>query len=141
MNSLVACSRSTLAAAATKYEMRDGKPVLGRFAIIRRVSLAALPGWDSLQSAARLPKSEARGATVLLTVAHIPSRTGTARHKSLKVHLADSCLACHPLGIDSAADLAKSPFLGAPFEAFIAAEIRGQGRASRTLLSTPLTVR
>jgi predicted AAA+ superfamily ATPase len=43
--------------------------------------------------------------------------------KSPKVFLADSGLACHLLGIDSAAELAKSPFLGALFEGFIAAEI------------------
>jgi predicted AAA+ superfamily ATPase len=43
--------------------------------------------------------------------------------KSPKVYLADSGLACHLLGIDSSAELAKSPFLGALFEGFIAAEI------------------
>lgn len=43
--------------------------------------------------------------------------------KSPKVYLADSGLACHLLGIDSAAELAKSPFLGALFEGFVAAEI------------------
>lgn len=43
--------------------------------------------------------------------------------KSPKVYLADSGLACHLLGIESAAELAKSPFLGALFEGFIAAEI------------------
>lgn len=43
--------------------------------------------------------------------------------KSPKVYFADSGLACHLLGIDSAAELAKSPFLGALFEGFIAAEM------------------
>ena len=43
--------------------------------------------------------------------------------KSPKVYLADSGLACHLLGIDSPAELAKSPFLGALFEGFIAAEM------------------
>lgn len=43
--------------------------------------------------------------------------------KSPKVYLADSGLACHLLGIDSMAELAKSPFLGALFEGFVAAEI------------------
>ena len=43
--------------------------------------------------------------------------------KSPKVYLADAGLACHLLGIDSAAELAKSPFLGALFEGFIASEI------------------
>lgn len=43
--------------------------------------------------------------------------------KSPKVYLADSGLACHLLGIDGAADLARSPFRGAVFEGFIASEI------------------
>ncbi len=43
--------------------------------------------------------------------------------KSPKVYLADSGLACHLLGIGSAAELARSPFAGALFEGFIAAEI------------------
>jgi predicted AAA+ superfamily ATPase len=43
--------------------------------------------------------------------------------KSPKIYFADSGLACHLLGIDSAAELEKSPFLGALFEGFIAAEI------------------
>jgi predicted AAA+ superfamily ATPase len=43
--------------------------------------------------------------------------------KSPKVYFADSGLACHLLGVDSPAELAKSPFYGALFEGFIAAEI------------------
>jgi predicted AAA+ superfamily ATPase len=43
--------------------------------------------------------------------------------KSPKIYLSDSGLACHLLGIDTAAELAKSPFLGALFEGFIASEI------------------
>lgn len=43
--------------------------------------------------------------------------------KSPKLYLADSGLACHLLGIDSAAELAKSPFRGALFEGLVAAEI------------------
>jgi len=43
--------------------------------------------------------------------------------KSPKVYVADSGLACHLLGIDSQAELAKSPFHGALFEGFIASEI------------------
>ena len=43
--------------------------------------------------------------------------------KSPKVYLADSGLACHLLGIDSVAELTKSPFAGALFEGFIATEI------------------
>lgn len=43
--------------------------------------------------------------------------------KSPKVYLADSGLACHLLGIDTPAELSKSPFQGTLFEGFIAAEI------------------
>jgi hypothetical protein len=43
--------------------------------------------------------------------------------KSPKIYLADAGLACHLLGIDSAAELAKSPFKGSLFEGFIASEI------------------
>jgi uncharacterized protein len=43
--------------------------------------------------------------------------------KSPKVYLADSGLACHLLGINTEAELERSPFLGALFEGFIAAEI------------------
>ena len=43
--------------------------------------------------------------------------------KSPKIYVADSGLACHLLNIDSAADLARSPFLGALFEGFVASEI------------------
>jgi len=50
--------------------------------------------------------------------------------KSPKVYVADSGLACHLFGIDSAAELAKSPFLGALFQGFIAAEI-GKAQVNR----------
>lgn len=43
--------------------------------------------------------------------------------KSPKVYIADSGLACHLLGIDTAAELAKSPFGGSLFEGLIASEI------------------
>jgi uncharacterized protein len=43
--------------------------------------------------------------------------------KSPKIYIADSGLACHLLGIDSVIELEKSPFHGALFEGFMAAEI------------------
>jgi predicted AAA+ superfamily ATPase len=43
--------------------------------------------------------------------------------KSPKVYLGDSGMACHLLGIRSQAELDRSPFLGALFEGFVAAEI------------------
>jgi predicted AAA+ superfamily ATPase len=52
--------------------------------------------------------------------------------KSPKVYLADSGLACHLLGIDTAGELARSPFHGVLFEGFIATEIaKGQVNAGR----------
>lgn len=43
--------------------------------------------------------------------------------KSPKIYIADSGLACHLLGIETASQLEKSPFLGAIFEGFIASEM------------------
>ena len=43
--------------------------------------------------------------------------------KSPKAYIADSGLACHLLGIATAGELARSPFLGALFEGFIASEV------------------
>jgi predicted AAA+ superfamily ATPase len=43
--------------------------------------------------------------------------------KSPKVYIGDSGLACHLLGIETVAELERSPFLGAVFEGFVAAEI------------------
>jgi len=43
--------------------------------------------------------------------------------KSPKIYWSDSGLACHLLGIHSAAELERSPFLGALFEGFVASEI------------------
>ncbi len=43
--------------------------------------------------------------------------------KSPRIYIADPGLACHLLGITSAAELARSPFAGAIFEGFVASEI------------------
>jgi uncharacterized protein len=43
--------------------------------------------------------------------------------KSPKLYLGDSGLACHLLGINTQAELERSPFLGALFEGYVAAEI------------------
>ena len=43
--------------------------------------------------------------------------------KSPKVFIADSGLACHLLGIETEAELGRSPFLGALFEGLVASEI------------------
>lgn len=52
--------------------------------------------------------------------------------KSPKIYIADSGLACHLLRIDTAAELEKSPFLGALFEGFVASEVvKAQVNAGR----------
>lgn len=43
--------------------------------------------------------------------------------RSPRIYIADPGMACHLLGIDTDTELEKSPFLGAIFEGFIAAEI------------------
>jgi predicted AAA+ superfamily ATPase len=52
--------------------------------------------------------------------------------KSPKIYVADSGLACHLLGIQSQAELDRSPFCGSLFEGFVAAEIaKAQSNAGR----------
>lgn len=52
--------------------------------------------------------------------------------KSPKLYLLDSGLACHLLGVDTQAELAKSPFYGALFEGFVASEmVKAQANAGR----------
>jgi predicted AAA+ superfamily ATPase len=52
--------------------------------------------------------------------------------KSPRLYLGDSGLACHLLGLDSAASLERSPFLGPLWEGFVAAEIlKQQSNAGR----------
>lgn len=59
----------------------------------------------------------------ILVVPPFYENLGKRLIKAPKVYLADSGLVCYLLGIDTAAELAKSPFLGALFEGFIASEI------------------
>jgi predicted AAA+ superfamily ATPase len=59
----------------------------------------------------------------ILIVSPFYENLGKRLIKSPKVFFADSGLACHLLGIDTPAELAKSPFRGALFEGFIASEI------------------
>lgn len=59
----------------------------------------------------------------ILVVPPFYENLGKRLVKSPKVYLSDSGLACHLLGVDSAAELARSPFLGSLFEGFIASEI------------------
>lgn len=62
----------------------------------------------------------------ILVVPPFYENLGKRLIKSPKIYLTDSGLACHLLGIDTAAELSKSPFAGALFEGFIAAEILKQ---------------
>jgi len=59
----------------------------------------------------------------LLVVPPFYENLGKRLIKSPKIYLGDSGLACHLLGIDTVAELDKSPFRGALFEGFIASEI------------------
>jgi len=59
----------------------------------------------------------------ILVVPPFYENLGKRLIKSPKLYLADSGLACHLLGIETEAELAKSPFRGALFEGFIASEI------------------
>ena len=68
----------------------------------------------------------------ILVVPPFYENLGKRLVKSPKVYLADSGLACHLLGIDSAAEFSKSPFAGSLFEGFIASEIvKAQVNAGR----------
>ena len=52
--------------------------------------------------------------------------------KSPKLFVADAGLACHLLGLETADELERSPFLGAVFEGFVGAEImKAQANAGR----------
>lgn len=68
----------------------------------------------------------------ILVVPPFYENLGKRLIKSPKVYLADSGLVCHLLGVESSAELAKSPFAGALFEGFIASEIvKAQVNAGR----------
>ena len=68
----------------------------------------------------------------LLIVPPFYENLGKRLIKSPKLYFADSGLACHLLGIETPGELARSPFRGALFEGFIAAEIaKSQVNAGR----------
>ena len=68
----------------------------------------------------------------ILVVPPFFENVGKRLIKSPKVYIADSGLACHLLGIRSAAELSRSPFAGPLFEGFIASEIvKAQVNAGR----------
>ncbi len=59
----------------------------------------------------------------ILLVAPYFENFGKRLVKTPKVYIADSGMACHLLGIQSRAELDRSPFLGDIFEGFVASEI------------------
>jgi len=68
----------------------------------------------------------------ILVVPPFYENLGKRLIKSPKIYIADPGLACHLLGIDTAAELAKSPFAGSLFEGLIASEIvKAQVNAGR----------
>jgi predicted AAA+ superfamily ATPase len=68
----------------------------------------------------------------LLVVPPYFENLGKRLIKSPKIYLADPGLACHLLGIETDAELEKSPFTGALFEGWIASEIvKAQAGAGR----------
>ena len=68
----------------------------------------------------------------ILVVPPFYENLGKRLIKSPKVYVADPGLACHLLGIETSAELARSPFLGSLFEGFIASEIaKVQANAGR----------
>jgi hypothetical protein len=59
----------------------------------------------------------------ILVVPPFYENLGKRLIKSPKIYVGDAGLACHLLGIDTAEELNRSPFRGALFEGFMAAEI------------------
>ena len=89
--------------------------------ILNKTDLAAPLGL-SVPSVARWLEILEATAQILVVPPYF-TNLGKRLVKSPKVYIADSGLACHLLGIDTDAELAKSPFRGALFEGFVASEI------------------
>ena len=105
--------------------------VAGRHGQVLNKSDLAVPLGMSVPSIGRwLDILEATGQ--ILVVPPYFENFGKRLIKSPKIYVADSGLACYLLGIDTEAELEKSPFLGALFEGFIAAEIvKAQANSGR----------
>jgi hypothetical protein len=89
--------------------------------VLNRTDLAAPLGVSVPTVSAWLSILETTGL-VLLVPPYFES-FGKRLIKSPKLFVADPGLACHLLGLDTAAELERSPFLGALWEGFVAAEI------------------
>ena len=89
--------------------------------ILNKSDLASALGMSVPGIARWLDILEATGQILLLPPYF--ANLGKRLIKSPKLYIADSGLACHLLGIESEAELKKSPFCGALCEGFVAAEI------------------
>jgi predicted AAA+ superfamily ATPase len=89
--------------------------------VLNKSDLAAPLGVSVPTIARWLDVLEATGQ--ILLVPPFFENMGKRLIKSPKIFLADSGLACHLLGIRTEADMRRSPFRGALFEGFVAAEI------------------
>ncbi len=89
--------------------------------ILNRSDLAAPLGVSVPTVQRWLDVLEATGQILLLPPFY--ENFGKRLVKSPKLYVADSGLACHLLGIDTKAELAKSPFRGALFEGLVASEL------------------
>jgi predicted AAA+ superfamily ATPase len=98
--------------------------------VLNRSDLAAPLGMSVPGIGRWLDILEATGQ--ILVVLPYFENLGKRLIKSPKVYVADSGIACHLLGIETDAELEKSPFLGALFEGFVAAEIaKAQANSGR----------
>ncbi len=89
--------------------------------VLNRSDLAAPLGISVPGVSAWIDILEATGQ--ILVIPPYFENFGKRLIKSPKVYITDSGMACHLLGIESEAELDRSPFLGALFEGFVAAEI------------------
>lgn len=90
-------------------------------AMLKKTDLAAPLGVSVPTVSAWLNVLETTGQ--IIVVPPFYENFGKRLVKSPKVYFTDSGLVCHLLGIDNLASLRKSPFHGALFEGFVAAEI------------------
>jgi len=98
--------------------------------ILNKTDLAAPLGVSVPTITQWLGVLEITGQVIVVPPYH--ENLGKRLTKSPKIYLADAGLACHLLGIETPAELARSPFRGAIFAGFICAEIvKAQQNAGR----------
>lgn len=98
--------------------------------ILNKTDLAAPLGVSVPTITQWLGVLEITGQVIVVPPYH--DNFGKRLTKSPKMYLADAGLACHLLGIETPAELARSPFRGAIFEGFVCAEIvKAQQNAGR----------